>query len=79
MAHYSKEACIVHIADIFAHASGHEVLLVNEIPELQIKAWQELGLSEDVIAPTIQKVEGEFREIVKVFFGGSAPQDAVVD
>lgn len=70
LAHYSIEACIVHIADIFAHACGHEVMLVNEIPELQIKAWEELGLTEKLIAPTIQQVDGEFREIVQVFFGG---------
>ena len=70
LAHYSTEACIVHIADVFAHACGHEVLLVNEIPELQIKAWEETGLSEEIIAPTIKQVDSEFKEIVRVFFGG---------
>lgn len=75
LAHYSTEACIVHIADIFAHACGHEVMLVNEIPELQIKAWEETGLSEELIAPTIQQVDGEFQEIVRVFFGGFDPID----
>ncbi|MEA3361761.1 MAG: HDOD domain-containing protein [Thermodesulfobacteriota bacterium] len=75
LAHYSREACIVHIADILAHACGHEVLLVNEIPELQIKAWEETGLSEELIAPTIQQVDAEFKEIVRVFFGGLDPVD----
>ena len=69
LASYSKEACIVHIADILAHACGDEVLLVNEIPELQHKAWEEVGLTEELIAPTIQQVDAEFREIVGVFFG----------
>ncbi len=69
LAHYSKEACIVHIADILAHACGYEVLLVNEVPGLQIKAWEEIGLAEEVIAPTIKQVDAEFKEIVQVFFG----------
>ncbi len=75
MAHYSREACVVHIADVFAHACGHEVLLVNEIPELQVKAWDETGLSESLIAPTIQQVDAEFKAIVRVFFGGSDSED----
>lgn len=69
LAHYSTEACIVHVADILAHACGHEVLLVNEIPELQIKAWEEIGLKEEFIAPTIQQVDAELKEVVRVFFG----------
>jgi len=69
LANYSKEACVVHIADILAHACGNEVLLVNEIPELQQKAWEEVGLAEELIAPTIQQVDAEFKEIVRAFFG----------
>ena len=70
LANYSLESCLAHIADIFAHACGHEVLLVNEIPELQVKAWDETGLSVDIIATAIQAVDAEFKEIVSVFFGG---------
>ncbi len=77
LAHYSREACIVHIADVFAHACGHEVLLVNEIPELQIKAWDESGLEKDVIAPTIRQVDDEFKEIVRAFFNSPDDQDDV--
>ncbi|MEA3545778.1 MAG: HDOD domain-containing protein, partial [Thermodesulfobacteriota bacterium] len=69
LAQYSTEACIVHVADILAHACGHEVMLVNEIPELQIKAWEETGLTKELIAPTIQQVDAEFKAIVRVFFG----------
>jgi HD-like signal output (HDOD) protein len=69
LAHYSTEACIVHVADILAHACGPEILLVDEVPELQIKAWEEIGLAADFIAPAIQQVEAEFKEVVRVFFG----------
>ncbi len=75
LAHYSKEACIVHIADVLAHACGHEVMLVNEVPELQLKAWEETGLTEDVIAPTIKQVDSEFKAIVRVFFGGPGSEE----
>ena len=68
LARYSTEACVVHIADVLAHACGHEVLLVNEVPELQIKAWETIGLTEKIIAPTIEQVDAEFNEVVRVFF-----------
>lgn len=76
LAHYSREACLLHIADVLAHACGHEALLVNEIPPLQLEAWQETGLGEEVIAPTIRKVDAEFKAIVRVFFGGADTEDA---
>ena len=75
LAHYSREACVVHVADILAHACGYEVMLVNEIPELQTKAWEEMGLSEKIIPPIIQQVDAEFRGVVRVFFGNPAPAD----
>lgn len=67
LARYSIEACICHIADVFAHACGQETMLVNDIPELQRAAWEETGLQEDLIAPTIQQVNAEFKDVVKVF------------
>jgi putative nucleotidyltransferase with HDIG domain len=68
LAHYSTEACLIHIADIFAHACSDEVLLVNEIPELQIQAWNEIGLATDYISAAIKQVDNDFKEIIKVFF-----------
>ena len=76
LAHYSIEACVVHIADILAHACGHEVMLIDEIPGLQLKAWQEIGLSEKSIASIIQQVEGEFKGVVRVFFGDSDAEES---
>ncbi|MFK5926780.1 MAG: HDOD domain-containing protein [Desulfuromusa sp.] len=73
LAHYSTEACVVHSADILAHACGYEAMLVNEIPELQIKAWEEIGLTEELIAPTIRQVDAEFKEVVRIFFGDHDP------
>jgi HD-like signal output (HDOD) protein len=69
LARYSTEACISHIADVFAHACDHEAMLVNEIPELQIAAWEETGLKTELIAPTIKQVDSEFKAVVQIFFG----------
>lgn len=68
LANYSMESCIIHIADVFAHACGYESLLVDEIPELQIKAWSELGLDLSLIGPIVRQVEQEFSKIVNIFF-----------
>lgn len=68
LAHYSREACVVHIADMFAHACSDEILLVNEVPELQLQAWVETGLSPEVIAPAMRQVDDEFKQIVGIFF-----------
>lgn len=68
LAHYSTEACLIHIADIFAHACSDEVLLVNAVPELQIQAWNEIGLATDYISAAIKQVDNDFKEIIKIFF-----------
>lgn len=65
---YAIEASLMHVADFLAHACGHEVNLVNEIPPLQLKAWEATGLKEDLIAPTIRQVDVEFKDIVQIFF-----------
>lgn len=68
LAHYSKEACLIHIADIFAHACSDEILLVNAIPALQLQAWTEIGLATDYISSAIKQVDNDFNEIIKIFF-----------
>ena len=65
---YAKEACVVHVADILAHACGHEISLTNEIPPLQRKAWEETGLKVEMLGPLIRQVDHEFKEIIRIFF-----------
>jgi HD-like signal output (HDOD) protein len=65
---YAIESSLMHIADVMAHACGHEVNLVNEIPPLQMKAWEATGLTEDSIAQAIRQVDMEFKDVVKIFF-----------
>lgn len=65
---YTIEASLMHVADVLAHACGQEVTLVNEVPPLQIKAWEATGLKTDMIASTIRQVDVEFKEVVQIFF-----------
>lgn len=69
MTQYNLESSLLHVADLLAHAFGHEVNLTNEVPPLQEKAWQAIGLNEEALAPVIRRVDAEFGEIVRVFFG----------
>lgn len=71
-AHYSAEACLAHVADFLAHLTGHDTNLVNELPPLQLKAWEELKLKDEFIAPSIRQVEGEYQKIIEFFFSAAA-------
>ncbi len=64
---YQLEACLVHVADVLAHICGDEAIMVNEIPQLQIKAWEELNLATDVLGSTIRQVDAEYLKIVGIF------------
>ena len=65
---YAIESSLMHVADVLAHACGHEVNLVNEIPPLQLKAWEATGLKQDVVATAIRQVDVEFKSVVQIFF-----------
>ncbi len=68
LANYSLPACILHIADIFSHLSGHELLLVETVPELQERAWQKLELDAAQLAPLLARVDQEFDAVIELFF-----------
>ncbi len=64
---YGPESCLLHIADLLAHLFCNEAPLVVELPRIQLKAWQVLGLSASILAPTVSLVERMYRDIVAVF------------
>lgn len=72
MDRFPLEVCIVHVADLLAHACGDELLMVNQVPPLQIKAWEAIGLSPGILAPTIHQVDRLFHDIVRVFIDTSS-------
>ncbi len=67
MDRFQLEACIVHVADLLAHACGDELLMTTQIPPLQYKAWETIGLSPSILGQTIQQVDELFQDIVHVF------------
>ncbi len=75
MDRFPQEACIVHVADLLAHACGDELLMTTHIPPLQIKAWEAIGLSPSILIPTIHQVDRLFRDIVRVFLDHSLDDD----
>lgn len=75
MDRFPLEACIVHVADLLAHACGDELLMTTQVPPLQTKAWETLGLSPSVLAPTIHQVDRLFRDIVRVFLDSSPDEN----
>lgn len=72
MDRFPLEVCIVHVADLLAHACGDELLMINQVPPLQIKAWEAIGLSPGILAPTIHQVDRLFQDIVRVFIDSSS-------
>ena len=69
MDRYSPETCIIHLADLLAHACGDELLMTTQVPTLNINAWENLGLSPGILGPMIVQVDRLFRDIVRVFLG----------
>jgi len=67
MDRFPMESCIIHVADLLAHACGDELLMTTQIPPLHAKAWETIGLSPSILGPTIQQVDRLFHDIVRVF------------
>ncbi len=74
MERFALESCIVHVADVLSHACGDELLMTSQIPPLQAKAWETIGLSPNILIPTIHQVERLFRDIVRVFIDSSSTE-----
>ena len=72
---YPIEACIIHIADLLAHACGDELYMTNQIPNLQPKVWETIGLSPSILAPTVHQVDRLFGDIVRIFLGNGSDEN----
>lgn len=68
---YEKEACLLHVADVLAHACGPEMIFLNGIPRLQHKAWDETGLKPAMLGPLIRQVDYEFNDLTRTLFQDS--------
>lgn len=62
---YMAETSVVHVADIICHALKYGESGERFVPELNDRAWESLGLSEDVIAPVLDQVIVQAAEVEK--------------
>jgi HD-like signal output (HDOD) protein len=60
---FSREAAIVHLADIFCRAMNMGSGGDNKIPPLNKSAWEALQLKLRTIEPIMEEMEREFEDI----------------
>jgi len=60
---------ILHLADLFAVALRLGATGSAMVPRLEERAWEALGQSPSIIAPTISQAERQIHEIYRAFLG----------
>ena len=66
---FKFEAAIVHIANTLAVMAELNTTDINEgeVPPIDPQAWDITGLNKDVIAPTVEVIEGQIAELCALF------------
>lgn len=64
---FSRETCILHLADFLAHSFGQESDLTLHVPTLQPKAWEVTGLPVEVIPTMTNQVDRLYNDIIGTF------------
>ncbi|MCU6433521.1 HDOD domain-containing protein [Undibacterium sp. Jales W-56] len=62
----SKLAMIVHIADVIAHALDLTKIEEDDVPEINVLAWERLGLSYEACKKIFNNTETQFEEICQI-------------
>lgn len=63
---FPVETAIVHVADIIAHSMGLGSSGEQFVPSLKADAWERLGLSVSTLAPTLDQIDRQFADAVKL-------------
>ncbi|HEC18786.1 MAG TPA: HDOD domain-containing protein [Gammaproteobacteria bacterium] len=66
------DAAIVHLADILTSAMRLGASGEGFVPPLDAAAWDQLGLSPSVLAPTLEQTAHQFSEAIKVILPQSS-------
>ena len=69
---YPREASLLHLADIFAHALEIGSSGGIFVPHLDAKIWAGLNLSPLLFSSLIKQIDKTFAETVQALFGGTA-------
>lgn len=64
---FSQETCVIHLANFLAHALGAETNLVSRISPFSVKAWETVDLPANLLAPSAQHVDHNFKDIARSF------------
>lgn len=64
---YPIEASIVHVANILANAMQQGSSGERYVPPLSEYAWNQLGISPSVLAPTLIEVDRQFKDVIGNF------------
>ena len=63
---YSREAAVVHLADIIANALGHGTSGERFVPPLNESAWLYLDLSPSCLPGIVEEVDDQVAEVVEL-------------
>ncbi len=63
---FPVETAIVHVADIIAHSMGLGSSGEQFVPALHPDAWERLGFSISILAPTMEQIDRQFADAVKL-------------
>ncbi len=64
----SLEPAIIHLADIITNALGRGTSGERFVPPLDVKAWEDIGLSTGILSATIKQADRHIAETVHIFF-----------
>lgn len=67
---YPRETCLLHLADIFAHALELGSSGGMFVPQLDDRIWAGLNLSPLLFSSLIKQIDKTFAETVQALFGG---------
>lgn len=63
---YPREASILHLADVIAHALEFGSSGDMRVPRLDSLAWERLGLSPNLLKSLIPQIDTQFSETIKI-------------
>ena len=68
---YPVDTAVIHVADIIVNSLQWGSSGERYVPPLDERAWEILGLSADILAPTIQQMERQLGDVMHSILGGS--------
>jgi HD-like signal output (HDOD) protein len=68
---YPVQTAVIHVADVIVNALQWGSSGEHHVPPLDEKAWEILGLSTDILVPTIHHLKQQLNDVIHSILGGS--------